>query len=450
MSESRLAITHAPIHSFAHSKMTTSEELFEKAKKLIPGGVNSPVRAFRAVGGSPLFIKSAKGPYLYDEDGRQYIELINSWGPMILGHAFEPVEKAVRDAIQHSFSFGAPTRKEVEMAELITSMVPSVEKVRMVNSGTEATMSAIRVARGFTGRDKIIKFEGCYHGHGDSFLIAAGSGAMTMGTPDSPGVTKATAADTLTAPFNDLAAVEVLLQNNQNQVAAIILEPVVGNMGCVLPEPGFLEGIRSLCDTYGVLLIFDEVMTGFRLAKGGAQERFGIVPDLTTMGKIIGGGMPVGAYGGRAEIMNQVSPAGPVYQAGTLSGNPIAMSAGLAMLHYLNDHPEVYIRLEEIGAKLVAGFQTGLIGAGLNFTINHIGSMFTLFMTERPVTNFSDAKSCDLPAFGRYFHAMLDRGVYLAPSQFESLFLSIALTDDLVDQIIQAHTESLTIMMSYE
>ncbi|GAB4036613.1 glutamate-1-semialdehyde 2,1-aminomutase [Spirosoma gilvum] len=427
--------------------MTTSEQLFEKAKTLIPGGVNSPVRAFRAVGGSPLFIKSAKGPYLYDEDGRQYIELINSWGPMILGHAFEPVEKAVRDAIQFSFSFGAPTRKEVEMAELITSMMPSVEKVRMVNSGTEATMAAIRVARGFTGRDKMIKFEGCYHGHGDSFLIAAGSGAMTMGIPDSPGVTKATAADTLTAPFNDLSAVEALFENNQNQVAAVILEPVVGNMGCVLPEPGFLEGVRSLCDKYGALLIFDEVMTGFRLAKGGAQERLGITPDLTTMGKIIGGGMPVGAYGGRADIMNQVSPAGPVYQAGTLSGNPIAMSAGMAMLHYLNEHPEVYTRLESIGDKLVTGFRNGLQKAGLNYTINHIGSMFTLFMTERTVSNFSDAKSCNLPMFGRYFHAMLDRGVYLAPSQFESLFLSIALTDDLVDQIIQANEESLQVVM---
>ncbi|MBD2754419.1 glutamate-1-semialdehyde 2,1-aminomutase [Spirosoma validum] len=424
--------------------MNESEKLFEKAKTLIPGGVNSPVRAFRAVGGSPLFIKSAKGPYIYDEDGRQYIELINSWGPMILGHAFEPVEKAVRDAIQYSFSFGAPTRKEVEMAELITQMVPSVEKVRMVNSGTEATMAAIRVARGFTGRDKIIKFEGCYHGHGDSFLIAAGSGAMTMGVPDSPGVTKATAADTLTAPYNDLAAVEVLLANNQNQIAAIILEPVVGNMGCVLPEPGFLEGIRTLCDKNGVLLIFDEVMTGFRLAKGGAQERFNIVPDLTTMGKIIGGGMPVGAYGGRAEIMNIVSPAGPVYQAGTLSGNPIAMSAGLAMLHYLNEHPDVYSRLEEVGNKLTDGFRSALLKTGLNYTINHVGSMFTLFMTERPVTNFSEAKSCDLPLFGRYFHAMLNRGVYLAPSQFESLFLSTALTDELVEQIIQANEESLT------
>lgn len=423
--------------------MTTSEQLFEKAKTLIPGGVNSPVRAFRAVGGTPLFIKSAKGPYVYDEDGRQYIELINSWGPMILGHAFEPVEKAVRDAIQHSFSFGAPTRKEVEMAELITTMVPSVEKVRMVNSGTEATMSAIRVARGFTGRDKLIKFEGCYHGHGDSFLIAAGSGAVTMGSPDSPGVTKAIAADTLTAPYNDLAALERLLDNNHNQVAAVILEPVVGNMGCVLPEAGYLEGVRSLCDKHGVILIFDEVMTGFRLARGGAQERFGIRPDLTTMGKIIGGGMPVGAYGGRREIMDVVSPAGPVYQAGTLSGNPIAMSAGLAMLHHLNDHPEVYTRLDEIGHKLVTGFRTGLQKAGLNYTINSIGSMFTLFMTDRPVTNFTEAKSSDLPLFGRYFHAMLRRGVYLAPSQFESLFVSVALTDDLIDEVIQASEDSL-------
>ncbi|WP_338876866.1 glutamate-1-semialdehyde 2,1-aminomutase [Spirosoma sp. SC4-14] len=423
--------------------MTTSEQLFEKAKTLIPGGVNSPVRAFRAVGGHPLFIKSAQGPYLYDEDGQQYIELINSWGPMILGHAFEPVEKAVRDAIQHSFSFGAPTRKEVEMAELIVDMVPSVEMVRMVNSGTEATMAAIRVARGFTSRDKIIKFEGCYHGHGDSFLIAAGSGAVTMGVPDSPGVTKATAADTLTAPYNDLASVEKLLDNNYNQVAAVILEPVVGNMGCVLPEPGFLEGIRTLCDKHGALLIFDEVMTGFRLAAGGAQERFGIRPDLTTMGKIIGGGMPVGAYGGRADIMSVVSPAGPVYQAGTLSGNPIAMSAGLAMLRYLNEHPEVYTQLEETGSKLAEGFRKGLVKAGLNYTINHIGSMFTLFMTERSVTNFAEAKTCDLPLFGRYFRAMLKRGVYLAPSQFESLFISTALTNELVEQIIQANEESL-------
>ncbi len=430
--------------------MTTSEQLFEEAQKLIPGGVNSPVRAFRSVGGTPLFIKSAKGPYVYDEDGRQYIELINSWGPMILGHAFEPVERAVREAIQHSFSFGAPTRKEVEMAELIIGMVPSVEMVRMVNSGTEATMSAIRVARGFTGREKMIKFEGCYHGHGDAFLIAAGSGAMTMGIPDSPGVTKATASNTLTAPYNDLAAVEALLDNNHNQVAAVILEPVVGNMGCVLPEPGFLQGVRDLCTKHGVVLIFDEVMTGFRLAKGGAQERFGITPDMTTMGKIIGGGMPVGAYGGRREIMNMVAPAGPVYQAGTLSGNPIAMSAGLAMLHHLNDHPEVYTRLDEIGDKLRTGFRNSLVKLGLNYTINQISSMFTLFMTDRPVSNFSEAKSCDVAAFGRYFHAMLDRGVYLAPAQFESLFLSVALTDELIEQVVQANEESLAVMVNGE
>ncbi len=423
--------------------MTQSEELFEKARTLIPGGVNSPVRAFRAVGGTPLFIKSAKGPYIYDEDDRQYIELINSWGPMILGHAFEPVEEAVREAIQYSFSFGAPTRKEVEMAELITQMVPSVEKVRMVNSGTEATMAAIRVARGFTGRDKIIKFEGCYHGHADSFLIAAGSGVMTMGSPDSPGVTKATALDTLTAPYNDLASVETLVANNQNQIAALILEPVVGNMGCVLPEAGFLEGLRAICDREGIILIFDEVMTGFRLAKGGAQERFSIKPDLTTMGKIIGGGMPVGAYGGRADIMNIVSPAGPVYQAGTLSGNPIAMSAGLAMLHHLNDHPEVYTRLDETGEKLTSGFRASIQKLGLNFTINHIGSMFTLFMTDRSVSNFADAKTCDLPLFGRYFHAMLKRGIYFPPSQFESLFVSTALTDELIEQVIQANEEAL-------
>ncbi|WP_234734293.1 glutamate-1-semialdehyde 2,1-aminomutase [Tellurirhabdus bombi] len=423
--------------------MSISQQLFEKAKTLIPGGVNSPVRAFRAVGGNPIFIKSAKGPYIYDEDGKQYIELINSWGPMILGHAFEPVEEAVREAIQHSFSFGAPTRKEVEMAELIVDMVPSIEKVRMVNSGTEATMAAIRVARGFTGRDKLIKFEGCYHGHGDSFLIAAGSGAVTMGVPDSPGVTKATAHDTLTAPYNDLRAVEKLIENNHNQIAAIILEPVVGNMGCVLPEPGFLEGLRDLCDQNDILLIFDEVMTGFRLAKGGAQERFRIRPDLTTMGKIIGGGMPVGAYGGRKEIMDMVSPAGPVYQAGTLSGNPIAMSAGLAMLRYLNEHPEVYTRLEATGERLTTGFQASLQKLGLNYTINHLGSMYTLFMTENPVINFTDAKSCDLTLFGSYFQAMLKRGVYLAPSQFESLFLSVALTDELVDQVIQANEESL-------
>jgi len=423
--------------------ITNSQHLFSKAKEVTPGGVNSPVRAFRAVGGSPLFIKSAKGPYIFDEDGNRYLELINSWGPMILGHANEMVQKAVADAIQNSFSFGAPTRKEVEMAELIVEMVPSIEKVRMVNSGTEATMSAVRVARGYTGREKIIKFEGCYHGHGDSFLIAAGSGAMTMGQPDSPGVTRGVANDTLTAPFNDLAAVETLVAANQGQIAALILEPVVGNMGCVLPQAGYLQALRNLCTREGIVLIFDEVMTGFRLAKGGAQQRFGITPDLTTLGKIIGGGLPVGAYGGKREIMNCVSPLGPVYQAGTLSGNPIAMSAGLAMLHYLNNHPEVYAQLEETGQKITNGFKASLQKLGLNYTINQIGSMFTLFMTEQPVTDFPSAKTCDLPLFGRYFHAMLERGVYLAPSQFESLFFSTAIEDAHIQHILQANEEAL-------
>jgi glutamate-1-semialdehyde 2,1-aminomutase len=423
--------------------MTHSESLFEKAKNFIPGGVNSPVRAFRAVGGSPIFIQSAKGAYLYDEDGKAYIELINSWGPMILGHAHELVEKAVADAIQKGFSFGAPTRREVEMAELICSIVPSVEKVRMVNSGTEATMSALRVARGYTGRDKMIKFEGCYHGHGDSFLIAAGSGAVTFGTPDSPGVTKGVANDTLTAPYNDLSAVQTLVDANKNQIACIILEPVVGNMGLVKPAEGFLEGLRKICNEEGIVLIFDEVMTGFRLAKGGFQERCGVIPDMTTMGKIIGGGMPVGAYGGKKEIMECVSPAGPVYQAGTLSGNPIAMAAGQAMLTHLDSHPEVYTRLEEIGNTLTNGMKANLEKLGLKYTLNHIGSMFTLFFTDKAVNNFEDAKTSDTALFGRYFQAMLKRGIYLAPSQYEAMFLSTALTDEHINTILEANLESL-------
>ncbi|MDI9863859.1 glutamate-1-semialdehyde 2,1-aminomutase [Flectobacillus sp. DC10W] len=424
--------------------MTTknSQELFDKAKNYIPGGVNSPVRAFRAVGGNPLFIKSAKGAYLYDEDGNAFIELINSWGPMILGHANELVEKAVADAIQRGFSYGAPTRREVEMAELITSIVPSVEKVRMVNSGTEATMSAIRVARGYTGRDKIIKFEGCYHGHGDSFLIAAGSGAITFGHPDSPGVTKGVANDTLTAPYNDLAAVQTLVDANKGQIACIILEPVVGNMGLVKPAEGFLEGLRQVCDKEGIVLIFDEVMTGFRLAKGGFQERCGVTPDMTTMGKIIGGGMPVGAYGGKKEIMDCVSPAGPVYQAGTLSGNPIAMAAGQAMLTYLNEHPEVYERIETVGNTLTSGIRANMQKLGLNYTLNHVGSMFTLFFTDKPVNNFEDAKTSDTALFGKFFNAMLKRGIYMAPSQYEAMFISTALTDEHVAQILDASYES--------
>jgi glutamate-1-semialdehyde 2,1-aminomutase len=422
----------------------TSEELFARAKVSIPGGVNSPVRAFRSVGGNPIFIKSAKGAYIFDEDDNQYIELINSWGPMILGHAFEPVEQAVREAIKGSFSFGAPTRREVEMAELIISMVPSIEKVRMVNSGTEATMAAVRVARGYTGKDKIIKFEGCYHGHGDSFLIAAGSGAITMGIPDSPGVTKGVANDTLTAPYNNLEAVQTLCDANRGQIAALILEPVVGNMGCVLPKEGYLQGLRDICTKEGIVLIFDEVMTGFRLAKGGAQERFGVTPDMTTLGKIIGGGMPVGAYGGKTEIMNCVSPQGPVYQAGTLSGNPIAMAAGLTMLHHLNDHPEVYTQLEATGNQVVTGIRSILDKLNLNYQINHIGSMYSLFFTDTPVVDFETAKTSDTAKFGKYFHGMLNKGIYLAPSQYEALFLSTALSQANIEEVLAVNEEVLS------
>lgn len=420
-----------------------SKSLFDKAKQLIPGGVNSPVRAFNSVGGDPLFIKSAKGAYLYDEDGNGFIELINSWGPMILGHANEEIEKAVIDALKKSPSFGAPTEAEVNVAELIIEMVPSIEKVRMVNSGTEATMSAIRLARGFTGRDKIIKFEGCYHGHGDSFLIAAGSGVATMGTPDSPGVTKGTAADTLTVPYNNLEALEELVQKNGGQIAAIIIEPVAGNMGCVLPKEGYLQGIRKLCDDHGIIYIFDEVMTGFRLAKGGAQEVFNVMPDLTTLGKIIGGGMPVGAYGGKKEIMDFISPVGPVYQAGTLSGNPIAMSAGFAMLSHLNSNGEVYDNLESISKRLKKGFEDNLQKVGKNYTINSIGSMISLFFTENEVIDFKSAKTSNTGLFGKYFNKMLENGVYIAPSQFETLFISTAITKDVADKIIEANLISL-------
>ncbi|MCC9167256.1 glutamate-1-semialdehyde 2,1-aminomutase [Pontibacter harenae] len=424
-------------------KAPVSNELFERAQHTIPGGVNSPVRAFRAVGGNPRFMVSAKGPYLYDEDGNRYMEFINSWGPMILGHANEVVQEAIQAAVPKSLSFGAPTRKEVEIAELIVSMVPSIEKVRMVNSGTEATMSAIRVARGYTGRNKIIKFEGCYHGHGDSFLIAAGSGAITLGVPDSPGVTEGVAADTLTAPYNNLEAVMQLVEANKEKVAAIILEPVAGNMGLVLPQDGFLQGLRNLCDQEGIVLIFDEVMTGFRLAPGGVQQLFGVTPDMTTLGKIIGGGMPVGAYGGKKEIMDFVAPAGPVYQAGTLSGNPIAMAAGMAMLNYLNDHKEVYQQLEERTSSIVAGIRKNLQDLGLNCTINHVGSMFSLFFTDQPVVDFESAKTSDTALFGRYFNSMLQRGIYLAPSQYEALFVSTAITEELAQQFVQTNLEAL-------
>jgi len=429
-------------------QINRSKDLFAKAQHFIPGGVNSPVRAFKAVGGEPIFIKKADGALIYDEDDNSYIELINSWGPMILGHNHPIIREAVIKAMENGTSFGAPTAREVEIAELIAQMVPSVEKVRMVNSGTEATMSAVRVARGFTGRDKFIKFEGHYHGHGDSFLIAAGSGAITMGHPDSPGVTKGTAKDTLLAPHNDLEAVRTLVDKNKGEIAAIILEPVAGNMGCVLPKKDFLEGLRKICDQEGIVLIFDEVMSGFRLAKGGAQEHFGVTPDLTTLGKIIGGGMPVGAYGGKKEIMDYVSPAGPVYQAGTLSGNPIAMAAGLAMLTHLKENPSVYDNLNKIGEKVVGGFQNTLNKLGLNYTINHLGSMYTLFFTDKEVFDFESAKSSDTSLFGRYFQAMLHRGIYLAPSQYESLFLSTALTDEHINKIIDANESSLKEVLS--
>ena len=419
-----------------------SEALFSRAKEVIPGGVNSPVRAFKAVGGSPKFITSAKGAHLYDEDQKAYIDMINSWGPMILGHAHEAVEKAVVEAVKSSPSFGAPGRREVEIAELIVGMVPSIEKVRMVNSGTEATMSAIRLARGFTGKDKIVKFEGCYHGHGDSFLIAAGSGAVTMGSPDSPGVTRGTAQDTLLAAFNDLSQVEQLV-NTSEDIAAIILEPVVGNMGCVLPKEGFLQGLRKLCDDKGIVLIFDEVMTGFRLSKGGAQELFGVIPDLTTLGKIIGGGLPVGAYGGRKEIMDFVSPQGPVYQAGTLSGNPVAMAAGLAILKILNSDPAVYTHIEQMTKEIVGGIKKSLDDLNLPYTLNQVGSMYSLFFTDRKVWNFEDAKTTDTTLFSKYFQSMLAKGIYLAPSQYESLFISAAISKTDVDAILQASHESL-------
>jgi glutamate-1-semialdehyde 2,1-aminomutase len=428
---------------------TNSLNLFNRAQELIPGGVNSPVRAFRAVGGNPVFIRSAKGPYMFDEDNNRYIDFINSWGPMILGHASEMVQEAIAQVLPDSFSFGAPTAREIEMAELIISMVPSIEKVRMVNSGTEATMSAIRVARGYTGRDKIIKFEGCYHGHGDSFLISAGSGAITLGVPDSPGVTKGTAQDTITVAYNDLEAVDQAVAANPDQIAAIIIEPVVGNMGLVPPAPGFLQGLRDLCTRNSIVLIFDEVMTGFRLAKGGAQELFGVTPDMTTLGKIIGGGLPVGAYGGKKEIMNAVAPAGPVYQAGTLSGNPIAMAAGLAMLRYLNEHDEVYAYLNNISNKLVTGMRQNLEQLGLNYTINQVGSMFSLFFTRKPVTDFESAKTSNLELFGRYFNHMLQKGIYLAPSQFETLFVSTAITEELAEEYLAANLASLKELKAY-
>lgn len=425
-----------------------SSSYFEKAKTLIPGGVNSPVRAFKSVGGTPIFMQSAKGAYLRDVDGNLYIDLIGSWGPMLFGQAHPVIENAVREALNDGFSFGAPTYKEVLIAEKICSMVPSIEMVRLVSSGTEATMAAIRLARAYTKRDKIIKFEGCYHGHGDSFLIAAGSGVATLGTPDSPGVTASTAKDTLTAVYNDLDSLQNLFEANLNHVATVIIEPVVGNMGLVIPKEGYLAGVRKLCDQFGALLIFDEVMTGFRLSPSGYQGICNVSPDLTTFGKIIGGGLPVGAYGGRSEIMDMIAPSGPVYQAGTLSGNPLATTAGLAILNHITNNLEVYDRLASQGNKLKLGIRSQLESLGLSYTINQIGSMFTLFFTEHPVNNFADAKTSDAALYGKYFHGMLERGIYLPPSQYESWFISDAIREEELAKILKASEETLQQMFA--
>ena len=422
-----------------------SEALFERARRLMPGGVNSPVRAFRAVGGTPRFIARAEGARLWDEDGRVYVDHVGSWGPMLLGHGHPAVVEAIRKQVALGTSFGAPSRLEVEMAETLTRLVPSLEKVRMVSSGTEATMSAVRLARGATRRSKIVKFEGCYHGHGDSFLIRAGSGAATFGTPDSPGVTEATARDTVTARFNDLECVRRRLQAHASGVAAVIVEPVVGNMGVVAPRPGFLEGLRELCDAHGALLVFDEVMTGFRVARGGAQERFGVRPDLTTLGKVIGGGLPVGAYGGRADLLCLVAPEGPVYQAGTLSGNPLAMAAGLAQLRAIEADPGLYDRLDRLGTILEEGLRAAIARQGRPCRVGRVGSMWTLFFSAREVTDWDVASRCDTARFGRFFHAMLERGVYVAPSQFEANFLSAAHTEADVQATVEAARAALEV-----
>ncbi len=421
---------------------------FEQAKKLIPGGVNSPVRAFKSVGGNPIFIQSAKGAYLHDVDGNSYIDLIGSWGPMLFGQAHPVIEDAVRNALANGFSFGAPSYNEVLIAQKIVDMVPSIEKVRLVSSGTEATMAAIRLARAFTKKDKIIKFEGCYHGHGDSFLIAAGSGVATLGTPDSPGVTQATARDTLTAVYNDINSLEALFDANAGDIACVIVEPVVGNMGLVIPKNGYLQAVKTLCEKHNALLIFDEVMTGFRLSSSGYQGICGIKPDLTTLGKIIGGGLPVGAYGGRADIMEMIAPEGPVYQAGTLSGNPLATTAGLAMLGLIQTNPEVYQKLEAKGKILAEAITKQINSLDIKASVSQIGSMFTLFFTDKKVENFNDAKTSDLIKFGQYFRGMLNRGIYLPPSQFESWFLSDSIGEVELEKIITASWDTLTSMQN--
>jgi len=423
--------------------ISKSQQLFSRAQDSIPGGVNSPVRAFKSVGGTPIFLQRAKGAYLYDADDNQYIDFINSWGPMILGHAYEPVVKAVQEKAADSTSFGAPTELEVEMAELIKSMVPNVDLIRMVSSGTEACMSAIRLARGYTGRNKIIKFEGCYHGHADSFLVKAGSGVATFNIQTVPGVTTGVSQDTLTAPYNDLEVVKDLIEKNKNEIAAIIIEPVAGNMGCILPQEGFLEGLRQLCNEENIIFIFDEVMTGFRLSKGGAQERLKIDADLVTYGKVIGAGMPVGAFGGKLEIMKHIAPLGNIYQAGTLSGNPLAMIAGFTLLKEHKKNPGIYQELEEKGNYLKQGLEKVLKESNIPFVINHLGSMISIHFSDHPVVDFATAASANNALFNKFFHAMLDRGIYLPPSAFETWFLSNALTKEDLDRTIVAAKESL-------
>lgn len=416
--------------------MTKNEQLFQRAQQSIPGGVNSPVRAFKSVGGTPIFMQRAKGAYLYDADGKQYIDYINSWGPMILGHAYEPVVQAIQQRVADSTSFGAPTELEIEMAELIRSMVPNVDLVRMVNSGTEACMSAIRLARGYTGRNKIVKFEGCYHGHADAFLVKAGSGVATFNIQTVPGVPSGIYNDTLTAPYNDLDAVQKLADDNKGEIAAIIIEPVAGNMGCIPPAPGFLEGLRALCDKEGIVFIFDEVMTGFRLAAGGAQERLGINADLVTYGKVIGGGMPVGAFGGKRAIMEHIAPLGNVYQAGTLSGNPIAMIAGYTMLKALKEQPAIYTQLEDKTALLYKGLDAALAAKSIPYVINRLGSMISIHFSDKSVNDFAAAASANNALFNKYFHFMLDNGVYLPPSAFETWFISTALSYADIEQTV--------------
>jgi glutamate-1-semialdehyde 2,1-aminomutase len=422
-----------------------SKHLFTEAKRVIPGGVNSPVRAFRGVGGDPVFFARGQGPYLYDVDGNEYVDYVGSWGPLLLGHAHPEVLAAIEEAARGGTSFGAPTEREVRFAEQILKLVPSMQKVRLVSSGTEATMSALRLARGFTGRNKIVKIDGAYHGHADCLLVAAGSGAATLGIPGSAGVTPGTVADTLTVAWNDEAAMRELFRNHAGQIAAVIVEPVCGNMGCVPPEPGYLQALRALTRAEGALLILDEVMTGFRVALGGAQALYDVDPDLTCLGKVIGGGLPAAAYGGKAEIMSRIAPDGPVYQAGTLSGNPLAVAAGQKMLELLS-RPGTYEQLEAASKHLTEGLSGILREAGIAHTTNRVGSMFTTFFTEGPVRNYAEAKRSDTALFGRFFHAMLDEGVYLAPSQFEAAFLSLVHDRRALDRTLEAARKSAHIM----